>query len=370
MGEDAMVIGRSLYDLDTPCLLVDLDVLAGNVERVQRAAEAAGLSLRPHIKTHKTPQVALLQMRAGALGVTASKVSEAEVFAAAGIEDIFIANQIVGPQKVRRLAALARYVPRLAVAVDSLPGAQGLSEVFAGEGREIGVLLELNGGAERCGVLPEALLPLAEQVAGLPGLRVQGLFAYAGPAYAADDREACAREECRLLSEQAERLRQAGFNMEIVSGGCTPTALLYPPHSGLTEVRPGSYTLNDRNLVDLGACTEAQVAATILATVVSVPAADRAICDAGSKSLAAMPTMVGPSFGRLWGRPEGDLYSLNEEHGFLHTGALAEKPRVGDKLRLIPSRIGSTLNLYEEMVVISQERVVDVWRIAARGANQ
>ena len=370
MGQNALTIGRSLFDLDTPCLLVDLDVLSANLERFQRAAQAVGLGLRPHIKTHKTPQIALMQKRAGALGVTASKVSEAEVFAAAGIEDLFIANQIIGPPKVRRLAALARYVPRLAVAVDSLACARGLSEVFAKAGREIGVMLELDGGAERCGVLPEALLPLAEQVAPLPGLRVQGLFAYAGPAYATDDREACAREECRLLSEQAERLRQAGFCMEVVSGGCTPTALLYPPESGLTEIRPGTYAVNDRTQVDLGVCAEADVAATILTTVVSVPAADRAICDAGSKSLAPMTTLLSPSFGRVWGCPECDLYLLNEEHGYLNTGPLASPPRVADKLRLIPSRIGPTVNLYDEMVVISRERVVDVWPIAARGANQ
>lgn len=370
MPQNALLIGRSIYDLDTPCLLVDLDVLTTNLDRMARAAGAFGLGLRPHIKTHKTPQVAILQLRRGALGVTASKVSEAEVFAAAGVEDIFIANQIVGAQKVRRLAALARSVPRLMVAVDSLPCAQGLSEVFAAEGREIGIMLELDGGAARCGVTPEGLLPLAEQVAALPGLGIRGLFAYAGVAYATGDPAACAREECRFLSLQAERLRQAGFPADLVSGGCTPTALHYSRACGLTEMRPGTYALNDRTQVDLGICAESDVAATVLATVVSVPTADRAICDTGTKSLAPLVTPASPTFGRVWGEPEGLVYHLNEEHGFLNTAGMNRRPRVGDKLRLVPSRIGTTLNHYEEMFVVSGDRVVDVWRIAARGANQ
>ncbi|NLO72560.1 MAG: alanine racemase [candidate division WS1 bacterium] len=368
--DSACVIGQSIYDLDTPCLLVDLDILSGNIERMQRMADSAALSLRPHIKTHKTPQIALMQQRAGARGLTAAKVSEAEVFAAAGFEDLFIAHEIVGPQKVRRLAALARYVPRLAVAVDSVACARGLSEVFAAEGLEIGVILELEGGAERCGVQPEELLPLAEQVAALPGLEIRGLFAYAGRAYTGVPLEECVRVECQLLSEQAERLRQAGHNVEIISGGCTPTAPYYTRDCGLTEIRSGTYALNDRNQIDLGVCTEGEVAATVLTTVVSVPTPERAICDAGSKALATQVGQVSEGFGWLWGEPEGVFYRLNDEHGYLNTGPLSSRPQVGDKLRVIPPRALTCLNLYNEMVMISEEQVVDVWRIAARGALQ
>jgi len=362
-------LGHSIYDLDTPCLLVDVDVLASNIKRIAQATEKAGLDLRPHIKAHKTPQVALMQMRAGAIGVTAAKVSEAEVFAATGIEDIFIANQIIGAPKLQRLVSLSRYVPRLAVAVDSLAGAQHLSNAFVSAGQTIDMILEVDSGVGRCGVPPEQLLELGEQVADLPGLRVTGIFAYAGRAYQLRGRDAlvaCAAEEAAFLREQAESLRQAGLDIQMISGGCTPTAGLYQANCGLTEVRPGTYCLNDRNQIDLGSCTEAEVAATVLSTVVSTPG--RAICDAGTKALATQVGNISDGFGWVWGDPKGVFYKLNDEHGYLDTGLMADKPKIGAKIRIIPPRICTCLNLYDEMYIISEERVVDVWPIAARGA--
>jgi len=364
------VIGKFIHDLDTPCLLVDIEVVEANIARVQKGAEAVGLGLRPHIKAHKTQQMALLQIRAGALGITSAKISEAEVFAAAGLEDIFIANQIVGAQKMARLAALARQVPKLSVAVDSLEGAQGLSEGLVKAGAEVGAILELDAGAGRCGVPAAGLRELAEQVAALPGLRVRGLFAYAGGAYALRGAEAFrdfAAEESACLGGEAEKLRAAGFDMEVVSGGCTPTAGHYAPGGGLSEIRPGTYILNDRNQLDLGACTEDQIAATVLTTVVSLPAEDRTICDAGTKALATQVGEVSAGMGWVWGHPEGVFFRLNDEHGYLDPRPLAEKPRLGDKLRVIPPRICTCLNLWDEMIVIEKEKVVDVWRIEARG---
>ncbi len=362
-------LGRSIFDLDTPCLLVDVDVLTTNIKRIQQATDEAGIGLRPHIKAHKTPQVALMQTHAGAVGVTAAKVSEAEVFAAAGVDDIFVANQIIGEPKLRRLASLSRYVPRLAVAVDSLPGAQQLSKIFAAAGRTIDVILEVDSGAGRCGVPPEQLAELGDQVADLSGLRVAGIFAYAGRVYQLRGREAFgvyAAEEAAFLNEQAESLRRAGFGIQVISGGCTPTAGLYEANCGLTEIRPGTYCLNDRNQIDLGTCTEAEVAATVLSTVISAP--DRAICDAGTKALATQMGNISDGFGWVWGHPEGVFYKLNDEHGYLDTGPMANKPRIGDKLRIIPPRICTCLNLYDEMYVISEDHVVDLWPIVARGA--
>ncbi len=366
-------IGRSIYDLDTPCLLVDLDILTANIARIQQASSAAGLDVRPHIKAHKTPQIAHLQVRAGAIGVTAAKVSEAEVFAAAGIEDIFIANQLIGPTKMRRLVALAGYVPRLSVAVDSIVGARQLSDSFSRAGRTIDVLLEVDAGAGRCGVPAQQLVTLARQVSELPALRIKGLFAYAGPAYKHRGAEEFARwaaEEAASLAAHAATLRQAGFDIQVISGGCTPTAGHYQPGCGLTEIRPGTYCLNDRNQIDLGACTEAQVAATVLSTVVSTPTATRVICDAGSKSLATQLGNLSDGFGWVYGHPEGVFYKLNDEHGYLDAGPMTWRPRIGDKLRIIPPRICTCLNLYNNMVICSGERVMDIWPIAARGANQ
>ena len=367
-------VGESLHDLDTPCLLVDLDILQANLERIQRLTAKAGLGLRPHFKAHKTVEIARMQLARGAIGGTVAKLSEAEIYAAAGVEDLFVANQIVGPRKIARLVALARRVPRLAVAVDNAENARELSEAFRRESSPLGVILEVDSGAHRCGVPPEDLPALAERVADLPGLEIRGLFAYAGPAYdrrGAEAFAAYAAEEGAFLRAQAEALRRAGFPVEVISGGCTPTAGHYRRGCGLTEVRPGTYCLNDRNQMDLGACTEAQVAATVLTTVISVPSADRAIVDAGAKALAqqASPPL---SLGCGWvlGHPEGVLYRLNDEHGYLDPHALSPKPRRGEKLRIIPPRICTCLNLYQEMVVVSGEQVVEVWPIAARGPGQ
>jgi D-serine deaminase-like pyridoxal phosphate-dependent protein len=257
------------------------------------------------------------------------------------------------------------------VAVDSVEGARELSVGMAQEGLTVGVILEVDGGAHRCGVLPEDLLPLAEQVAALPGLEVRGVFAYAGPAYERRGPERLAvyaAEEAAFLAEQGRRLQEAGFSVEIISGGCTPTAGRYPAECGLTEVRPGTYVFNDRNQVDLGSCTEAEVAATVLTTVISAPAPERAIVDAGAKALAQQASPpLSDGCGWVLGRPEGVLYRLNDEHGFLDTREMAPRPKIGEKLRIIPPRIPTCVNLWEEMYVVEGERVVDVWEVAARG---
>ncbi|MBC7289659.1 MAG: alanine racemase, partial [Armatimonadetes bacterium] len=257
-------VGKSIYDLDTPALLVDLDVLERNIARQQAAAERAGLQMRPHIKAHKTPEIAHMQLAAGAVGVTAAKISEAEVFASAGVKDIFIANELVGPHKLARLVALAHRVPRLSVAVDSLEVAQPLSVQFSRAGLVLDVLIELDNGAGRCGVRPDQLPTLAERVANLPGLRLAGVMAYCPQAYSvqgAEKHREVAEWEGAWLAEQAACLRRAGFAVERVSGGSTPTAPHYRANCGLTEIRPGTYCLNDRNQVDLGSCLESDVAA-------------------------------------------------------------------------------------------------------------
>lgn len=371
---DKPCLGQSLYDLDTPCLVVDRQVLCANLERIQRLTSEAGLNLRPHFKAHKCREIARLQLQAGAIGGTVAKLSEAEVFAQAGVEDLFLANQVIGEAKIPRLAALARWLPRLAVAVDSVEGARELSAGMAREGLTLGVLLEVDSGAHRCGVMPEVLLPLAEQVAELPGLQLRGVFAYAGPAYERrgdEELRAYAAEEAAFLAEQGRRLRQAGFPVAIISGGCTPTAGRYRPGCGLSEVRPGTYVFNDHNQIDLGACPPEQVALTVLTTVLSTPTAERAIVDAGAKTLAQQASPpLSAGCGWVLGRPEGVLYRLNDEHGFLDTRELSPRPHIGDKLRIIPPRAPTCVNLGDAMYVVEGEKVVDVWEIAARGTAQ
>lgn len=365
------LIGQPLAAVDTPALIVDHSALTRNLTTLQESCDAAEIALRPHIKAHKTPQIAQLQVRLGAVGVTAAKIGEAEVMATAGVEDIFIANCLIGEAKMRRLVALARRVPRLSVAVESLESARQLSAAFDAAGRTLEIMIEIDNGAQRCGVLPAQAVGFAQQVAALPALRIVGIMAYASGAYACQteaDRYAFTRQEGASLAAIAAALTTAGFEMRRISGGCTPTAGRYERGCGLTEIRSGTYCLNDYNQIDLGSCTREQVAATVLATVVSHPTPDRIIIDAGTKALDQQVSQTTQGYGWLLDPPDANVVKINDEHGYLD--ATAADLRIGDKVRVIPPRICTCLNLYDEMVVVEDEVVVDVWNIAARGKNQ
>ena len=364
------LIGHPLEDIDTPALVVDLTVLEANLTRQQAACNAAQLQFRPHMKAHKTPEIALMQLRTGAVGVTAAKLGEAEVMASAGIEDIFIANQIVGAPKIARLVALARRVPRLAVAVDNFVGAAQAHEALHAAGLQVDTLIEVDTGAGRCGVLPENLVAFAEELTEYPALRLVGVMAYAGQAYQVRGAAAFAQaaaEEGQALAEQARALTKAGYAMTRISGGTTPTGPHYQPGCGLTEIRSGTYCFNDYSQVDLGSATVEQCAATILATVVSHPAADRAIVDAGAKAMGLQAKMMSDGYGFVLGREGGQLNRVNDEHGYLDIGHMSGDVQIGEKLRLIPPRICTALDLYDWMYLVQENRVVDVWQVAARG---
>jgi len=365
------LLNQLLTAVDTPALIVDIGVLQRNILNLQCASEAAGLQVRPHIKAHKTPQIAQMQVRAGAIGVTAAKIGEAEVMADAGIEDIFIANEIIGAAKLRRLVALARRVPKLSVAVDSLEGAQPLSDAFAAADMVLEVMIEVDTGAGRCGVAPAEAVPFARQVAALPGLEIVGLMAYASRSYQGrteDERRANCAAEGAELAALATDLRADGHDIRRISGGSTPSARRYAPNCGLTEIRSGTYCLNDYNQVDMGTCTVDDVAATVLATVISHPTPDRIIIDAGTKALDQQVAKMTEGYGVLLDPPGVRVLKINDEHGYL--GEDAASLRIGDKVRIIPPRICTCLNLYDEMVIVHDGVVLDVWRIAARGKNQ
>jgi D-serine deaminase-like pyridoxal phosphate-dependent protein len=366
---DGSLLNQPLAAVDTPALVVDYDLLMANIQRLQTACDAAGLQLRPHIKAHKTPEVAHLQLQAGAVGVTAAKLGEAEVMATAGVPDIFIANQIVGETKLRRLVALARRVPKLSVAVDSLEVAAPMSEALTAAGQTLDILIEVDHGAARCGVPPEETVAFAQALAPLQGLRLVGLMAYAARSYVGDweQRRAFCRQEGAELAALAGELRAAGFPITRLSGGSTPAGPCYEPNCGLTEIRSGTYCLNDHNQVDLGTCTRAEVAATVLATVISRPAPDRAILDAGTKALDQQVGKLTAGYGWLLDPPDANVVKINDEHGYLDERGASL--RVGDKVRIIPPRICTCLNLYDWMVVVQEGRVRDIWRIAARGRN-
>jgi D-serine deaminase-like pyridoxal phosphate-dependent protein len=358
-------------EIETPAALVDLDVLERNVARMAEHARVHGVRLRPHVKTHKTVDIARRQVAAGASGLSVAKTSEAEVFAAAGFDDLFVAYPVVGSDKGRRLLALADRV-RLAVGVDSEEGAATLARVFQAAGRTLDVMLKVDVGYHRVGVVPERAAEVARRIAALPGLHVRGVFTHAGQAYAAaapDGVAECGRVEGRRLLEAAEALRAAGLPARELSAGSTPTARHVMAAPGLTECRPGNYVFHDATQVELGTCALEECALTVLATVVSVPAPDRAVLDAGSKALSSDPLRPRPGgHGLLLGR-RSRLQRLSEEHGVVDVEA-GEAFRVGERVRILPNHSCVVANLHERLYGVRGGFVEAELPVVARGRLQ
>ncbi|MDX2007091.1 MAG: DSD1 family PLP-dependent enzyme [Meiothermus sp.] len=359
------LIGQPISALDTPALLVDLDALERNIARGFAALEGTGVTMRPHLKTGKSPHLARCLLAAGAVGVCVAKLGEAEVMAAAGIDDILITSELVGEAKLRRLVALLRDHPRVRLVVDSPQGAAGLSAALEAAGLSAEVLLEVNVGQNRCGVLPSETLGLAGAVARLPGLRLVGLQGYEGHLQHGRDREqrrAACLAAMDALGGAAEALRRAGHEMRVVSTGGSGTYTFCARHPAVTEVQPGSFAFMDTDyLATPGLPFES--ALRVSATVISRPAPERAVTDAGLKSLSTDSGFAEPFGLSGWAyRPGGD------EHGILDR-ASPEAPElaVGDRLELIPSHIDTTLNLHDFYLLHRGGVVAEVWPIAARG---
>jgi len=366
-------IGKPIGEVDTPAVLVDLEVAQDNIQRLQRASDEAGLEVRPHIKSHKTPEIAQMQMRAGAVGVTAAKIGEAEVMASAGLEGIFIANCLIGESKMRRLVALARRIPSLSITVESMECAQAASAAFEAAGMPLEVLVEVNLGANRTGLEPDEIVEFANRVAELPALEIVGVMGY-GPnfGYTRHGHEELvkgAAEEGAFMAAVAADLKRAGHRMERISGGSTPTAGRYKRGCGLTEIRSGAYVLNDMNQVDIGSCTMEQIALSVLATVVAHPTAKRAIIDAGRKSLDEKVGRITEGSGLLRHVPGTVIYNLNDEHGYVDVSGAERDLQIGEKVEVFPTRAQVVVNFYDYVYAVRDGVVQDVWRIAARGKN-
>ncbi|HEY3365770.1 MAG TPA: alanine racemase [Symbiobacteriaceae bacterium] len=366
--------GMPLAQLNTPALLIDLKRVEANLARGITVANAAGVALRPHTKTHKSPYFARRQLMAGAHGLTVAKVSEAEVFAEAGFDDLFIANTIYGAEKARRVRRLAERVS-LAVGVDHIEQVRAFSHAMERAGAPLAVMIEVDTGARRGGVDPQEAAALAGAVAGLPGLAVKGVYTYEGYTYSAPDRAALVateRQAQAVLIAAGQAVGEAAGVVPVISAGSTPGLLSgagYLP--GITEIRPGTYIFLDAAQADLAGGLE-HCAATVLATVVSRPRPDRAILDAGSKALTSDVRAGGvckttghgllPDFGLVIAR-------LSEEHGVIE-GPGVERLAVGQKVRVVPNHICPVVNLFNEMVLIRDGLVVDVLPVAARGRLQ
>ncbi|WP_314326228.1 D-TA family PLP-dependent enzyme [Paenarthrobacter ilicis] len=360
-------------EIDTPEIVIDRDVLQRNIERMATAVRGKGLQLRPHVKTHKVPEIAQLQLAAGAVGLTVATLAEAEVFAEYGAGDIFIAYPLwVGPRQAERLRRLAAKT-RIAVGVDSREAAENLAASLGDAAGEVEVLLELDSGHHRSGIAPDAAVDVARS-ATRAALRVTGVFTFPGHSYAPGMALKAADEERLALGRAADLLTAAGFHITHLSGGSTPTATLTST-SGATEVRPGVYVLGDAQQLELARCTAEDIALTIAATVVSrhegtelIPR--RIILDSGSKILGGDRPTWTTGFGRLLDHPEARITALSEHHATVVWPEGAPLPALGDRLRVVPNHVCVAMNLVDEVTVVSDGAIVGHWRVAARGRNK
>ncbi len=367
----------TLSELQTPLVVIDAPTMRRNIARMAEAAAAGGKVLRPHGKTHKSGWIAREQIAAGAIGLTCAKPGEAEVFAAEGVQDIRIAYP-VSPTYAPRLVELMDGV-RISTIVDDLGVAQGWSDAMVAAGRRLEVLVKIDVGTHRCGVDPRArdAIGFIEQVSRMPGLDLRGLLSHAGHSYAAgsaDEIAAIARAEVAMLAELVDGCATRGVEIDEISVGSTPTALVSATLDGITELRPGNYVFHDRTQVGLGVVDWAGCALRIHASVAAFPAPDRLVLDCGSKVLSSdgargfSPT---PGYGVILGSdgtPDPGLLieRLSEEHAVVQVSG-PTRLRIGDRVTVIPNHACVVANLSNLYVVADGETVLDTPKVDARG---
>jgi len=360
-----------LAEIDSPALIVDLDVMEANVASMTRLTGDHGIGLWPNIKGHKIPALAWYQVRSGAAGITCQKLAEAEVMVNAGFNEVLLAVQVIGASKVERLRRLARRAHVVTV-VDSMAGAQGISDAFARDGGSIEAFLEVDLGYRRCGVTAAEAPELARQIAQLPGLELVGVMGYEGHLYDLAGRaevEVAARRSYELLVGVSKDLQAAGIAATRVSVGASAGAQVAVATPGITEIRAGSYLMNDRAQIAMGSAGQGACAATVLATVISVPDGSRAVIDAGAKALTAttLPDLAG--YGLLVGHDAAVLDRLSDEHGMIAT-ASPDEFQVGDRVHVIPNSHTVVFNQFAEVYAVRGGRVEAVLPVAARGMMQ
>ena len=362
----------SLVSLDTPVLLVEESRLDANIATMAQLARQHGKKLRPHIKTHKTIEIAQRQRDRGAAGLTVAKLGEAEVYAAAGFDDLLVCYPIVGPLKLARLAALAQQVT-VSTVVDDAAAAGALSAAMTDAGIRLDVLIKLDVGMHRVGVVADEAEGLALAIAELPGLRLRGVCIHEGSVYGEADpvrRRSIGRDQVQQLIATADRLRGRGLPVDVVSCGSTPSIADVIDLDGLTEVRPGNYVFYDAMQAALGVISPERCALTVLTTVVSRGGADHAVIDAGAKTLSLDRGAHGlgllSDYGQVIGRDDLRLASLSEEHGWLKLSGEAVLS-VGERLRVLPNHACAVVSNFDKMIVVRDGELVAEWAIAARG---
>ncbi len=360
------------HEIATPALIIDEAVLRSNIARWQAHADACGVALRPHIKTHKSPEIAQMQRDAGACGITAAKPSEAEVFVQAGFDDVFVAYPIVTADKADHVARLAQQA-RMVVAADSLTGIEQLALAAQRANVNIGVRIEVDTGLHRCGVPAADVAALARHVQSLPTLWFDGIFTYRGAWFAGSAGRTPAElghEEAELMVGVAEQLRAQGIVVSSVSVGSTPTGWSAAMVPGITEIRPGTYVFgDDMQLYVAHSCTPSQVALAIHCTVVSRPDASLATVDGGSKTFSGdnNPDKAGLRGYATAVDVDAVLVRMNEEHGVLQLGTDVDVS-IGSRIALRPNHVCTTVNLSDEVYLYDASQ--DTYRamsVQARG---
>jgi len=361
--------GDPVAMIDTPALVVDLDPFERNLDLMANAVRGSGIALRPHAKSHKCPDIAMAQIARGAIGICCQKVDEAAAFVEAGIRDVLVTNEVVATDKLARLAHLA-HAATIGVLVDNIAAVGVLSGAAAAAGVRLDVLVEIDVGAHRCGAAPgPAVVPLAQAIAGAPGLRFRGLHAYHGGAQhlrTFAERRAAIAAAAALAATTRDALLAAGLACGTVTGAGTGTWQLERDSGVYTELQPGSYIFMD---ADYGRNALApddhafEQSLYVLAGVMSVPAPDRAIVDAGLKAFAfdSGPPLVHAAHGL-------DYVKASDEHGVLAVAPAEAQPRLGERVWLIPGHCDPTVNLYDWIVGVRGAHVEHVWPVAARGA--
>jgi D-serine deaminase-like pyridoxal phosphate-dependent protein len=345
-------------DYGTPAVVIDMDRVERNIARIQAACNAAGVASRPHIKTHKSPLLAKLQIAAGAKGITCQKLGEAEVMADAGIDDILISYNLFGEEKMARLGALQAKAA-ITVAADNATVIAGLPQAAAISGRPLSVVVECDTGRKRAGVeTPAEAIALARSIAASPGLHFAGFMLY--------PTEAGWTEAQRFYDEALAGVREAGLEPSIVSTGGTPNLKNLGKLRGGTEHRFGTYIYNDRMQVAAGVADWDDCALNVYATVVSRAGPDRGILDAGSKTLTS-DTGGLDGHGLILEHPEARIARFAEEHGFLDLTRSNTRPSVGDVVRIVPNHVCVVVNMVDEVVMVRGDEIIGTLSVAARG---
>ncbi len=360
--------------LDTPALLIDREILMDNLRFMQDYADKHGVALRPHTKTHKMPYIARLQLEQGARGIAVAKVGEAEVMAEQGISDIIIANEIVGQRKLERLRELSKRA-KVAFGVDTPFQVQEAQRVFAGNDVPAEVLVEIEVGENRSGIIEEEdFTALLEEIRKCGDVRFRGIFSHDGNSYDAENINECrkiARDAQKRTLHFARLAQDRGMPCEVVSYGATPTLMNdVEILEGITEIRPGTYALMDASQANaIG--TFDRCAATVLTTVISRPTTERVILDVGAKGLTMQARSQGicstPGLGTILEYPDTHIHQMFDEHAIIYDRSFRDTVSIGDKVRVIPVHICPVCNLYDSAWLISGTEVIDEIPVLCRG---